>query len=881
MSLKEAGMLWYQMPLKVVEAKLFSNSVVGLNHAQVEAHRRRYGANIIESGKQRSRLLLILDQIKSPLVLVLFLAGLITLFLGEYPNFFVIFAVVVANTVVGFTQEEKSARIFKDLSGNLKYFVPVIRNAEKKNINVEELVPGDLIVLSAGELVPADARLVESRNLSVDEAILTGESRPVNKNARELAETNRITDQVNMVWKSTLIVSGSGLALVTSIGRETAIGKIAELTESLNETETPFQKSIKKLSYFLTLIVTGATLVIFILGFARGVTFWDSLLTAMAVAVAAIPSGLPIAVTVVLAFGVQAIFRKGGLVKNLAAVETLGGVSTIMTDKTGTLTKAEMTVEIIAPRSDVISDRRDILAMAIVTTEGFVEQGEKSKVIGRPIERAIIKAGLDIGLKQNELIRIEPQIDFLPFDSRRRFSASLNQRSKGRRKRIYVTGAPELFLSKAKYYYVGGKPKLFSNVHRQFFHDILSLHGKNMVRFVATGYISANTKKTLERDMELDGLVFGGLIGVKDEIRTDVRESMLMAEAAGARVVMVTGDNAVTALAVAREVGIVSNDENVISGEILEIPDGEPVKPTINETKVFARMLPEQKLNLLKYYQADGEIVAMTGDGVNDAPALKHADIGIALGSGTAVAKAASDMVLVDNSFSTIISAIREGRRILDNLKKIVAYLLSTGFSEIVLVGGALLLGVPIPLFAIQIIWINIIGEGFMTFAFAFEESEDDVMKRKPKASNTHAVLTPNLIFLILVMSIVTGVKCLLVFLFLLNTDLGLDKIRTIMFVILSLDSLYFSFSLKNLKRPIWKIKPLSNHYLVASFFASLGILCLTFVVPGLSKILSLVPLTFTEVLLVIVLGLINLLLIEVTKFVSFSSGWFDAKISR
>ncbi len=881
MSLKEAGVLWYQMPLKVVEAKLFSNSVVGLNHAQVEAHRRRYGANIIEGGKQRSRLLLLWDQIKSPLVLVLFLAGLITLFLGEYANFFVIFAVVVANTVVGFTQEEKSARIFKDLSGNLKYFVPVIRNSEKKNINVEELVPGDLISLSAGELVPADARLVESRNLSVDEAILTGESMPVSKNAREIAEANRITDQINMVWKSTLITSGSGLALVTSIGRETEIGKIAELTESLNETETPFQKSIKKLSYFLTLIVTGATLVIFILGFARGVPFWDSLLTAMAVAVAAIPSGLPIAVTVVLAFGVQSIFRKGGLVKNLTAVETLGGVSTIMTDKTGTLTKAEMTVEIIAPRSDVISDRRDILAMAIVATEGFVEAGEKVKIIGRPIERAIIKAGLDIGLKQTDLLSVENQIDFLPFDSRRRFSASLNQSLEGKRKRIYVTGAPELFLNKAKYYYVDGKPKLFSKIHRQFFHNILNTHAKNMVRFVATGYISANTKKTLAHDMELDGLVFGGLIGVKDEIRADVRESMLLAESAGARVVMVTGDNELTALAVAKEVGIGENDLNVISGDAFEIPDNEPVKPTINETNVFARMLPEQKLNLLKYYQADGEIVAMTGDGVNDAPALKHADIGIALGSGTAVAKAASDMVLVNNSFSTITAAIREGRRILDNLKKIVAYLLSTGFSEIVLVGGALLFGAPIPLFPIQIIWNNIIGEGLMTFAFAFEDAEDDVMKRKPKQADLRRVLTPNLIFLIIVIATITGLISLLTFLFLLKNGMPIEKLRSIMFVILSLDSLYFSFSLKNLKRPIWKIKPFSNHYLVASFFASLGILSLTFIVPGLSKILSLVPLSFAEVLMIIVLGLINLLLIEVTKFISFSSGWFDDKMSR
>ncbi|MEK7586440.1 MAG: HAD-IC family P-type ATPase [Patescibacteria group bacterium] len=878
MSLKEAGVLWYQMPLKVVEAKLYSNLKTGLNHSQVEAHRRRYGANIIESGKQRNHFLLLLDQIKSPLVLVLLLAGVVTFALGEYANFFVIFAVVIANTAVGFTQEEKSARIFKDLSGNLKYFVPVIRNGDKKNINVEELIPGDLIALSAGELVPADARLVESHNLSTDEAILTGESAPVTKNAHELNEAGRITDQINMVWKSTLVTTGSGLALITATGAETEIGKIARLTENLNETETPFQKSIKKLSYFLTLVVAGATLIIFLLGYLRGIAWWDSLLTALAVAVAAIPSGLPIAVTVVLAFGVQAIFKKGGLVKNLSAVETLGGVSTIMTDKTGTLTKAEMSVEVIVPRSEAVSDRRDILAMALMSSEGFVEHGEEAKIIGRPIERAIIKAGLDIGLNQNDLFEREPQLDFLPFDSRRRFSASLNQ-GEGRKKRIYVTGAPELFLNQAKYFYDNGKPKLFAKIHQQYFHNILNTHAKQMIRFVATGYLSANQTTNLTHNQTLDGLVFGGLIGVRDELRADARESIKIAELAGARVVMVTGDNELTAMAVARELAISNNESSFLSGVELEIPEGEPVVPTINDTRVFARMLPEQKLNLLKYYQADGEIVAMTGDGVNDAPALKHADIGIALGSGTAVAKAASDLVLVNNSFSTIISAIAEGRRILDNLKKIVAYLLSTGFSEIVLVGGALLFGAPLPLFPIQIIWNNIIGESLMTFAFAFEEAEDDVMRRHPRQTDLRRVLTPNLIFLIIVIATITGLISLLTYLFLLKNGLALDKLRSIMFVILSLDSLYFSFSLKNLKRPIWKIKPLSNHYLVVSFFASLGILLFTFIIPGLSKILSLVPLSLMEVLLIFVLGLVNLLLIELVKFISFSSGWFDGKI--
>jgi Ca2+-transporting ATPase len=887
---------WSQLTITEIKKLLETDTTKGLTTKQSLQRQARYGKNLFEEREKVNIVTMALKQFKSPLMFILLLAAIATLFLHEYVDMFVIIIALVINLVIGVIQEKRADNAFEHLIASQEKFATVIRNNEKSEISAEDLVPGDLVELEAGKAVPADIRIVTSHGCMTNESPLTGEWEDVRKNHGTLKDSAAITGQTNMLWMGTLVTKGVAKGVVVSIGQKTQIGFIAEELAKTEDEEIPLQRSIKKLAAFLSMVIVLAIIIILVTGLIHGNDPVEMVILAIAVAVAAMPEGLPAAVTVVLALGMENILKKGGLVRNLLAAETLGNTTTILTDKTGTITQAKMRIaDIITERSirnqagkpaskHTLSDhdKRDVLSMLLLTSEGYVE-GEKNAlgewvIHGGPIERAAIHAALESGLHQAELLEQTPRLDFLPFESERRFVASLHRHGgeTTNKRRIYIAGAPEFLLEKASSYYTNGEKKKMTDTVRTAFAERQLEQSKTGMRLVGVGFVEENNLDSLDEKNDfthkemLEGIVFSGLVVLHDPVRPDVAHSIATAHEAGATVIMITGDNPVTALKIAQEVGIAKKGDEALTGSDIEKLDDDELAIALRRRSVFARVLPQQKLRIARLLKSRGEIIAMTGDGINDAPALRNADIGIALGSGTDVAKEASDLVLLNNSFSIIVDAIEEGRRIRDNLRKIIAYLLSTSFSEIIIIGAALVAGTPIPLLARQILWVNIIQEGFMNFAFAFEPKEDDVMKRDPRDPNMKEVLTKELRKLIALIAIITGGFLIALYFTLVSLDFTEQRLQTTMFIALSVSSIFFAMSIKNLHRPIWHIHPLSNKYLLAALGASLAGLVLALEFGPLRNLLGLSEITGREYLLLVAFGLINLVIIEVGKFVVF-----------
>ncbi len=883
---------WYKLSVKEIEKRLNTNIENGLTDAKVINRQNRFGKNIFEKTKGETFVDRIFKQIKSPLVFILIIAGIGTLLLGEYLDMTVIFIAVLINIIIGVFQEKRASLAFEKLVQSQEKFATVVRDGKKVVIKAEELVPGDIVSIEGGMYIPADIRIVEYKNLSINESALTGEWINVTKDSDVIKKEIHVTGQSNMVWMGTLVSAGTALGIVVETGNKTQIGSIAKSLAYAEETQTPLQKSIKKLAKFLANFTLISVAMILLLGILRGENIAEMLLISIALAVAVMPEGLPAAVTVVLALGMEAILKRGGLVRNLLAAETLGSTTTILTDKTGTLTMAEMRVASIVSYGSLTStlkkektgffgveDERDVLDMVVLTSDAFVEGREQALaewiVRGRPVEKAVVLAGLESGISQESLLKMQPRIDFLPFESKRRFAASLHKMEKSETNRVYVSGSPELLLEKAHFIYLNKKKIRLTDKIREEMKSVQKEKGSEGMRLIGIAYkdVAWKTfpKKEVDgKDTVLGGIVFAGFVVLHDPLRPDVVESIKIAKEAGARIIMLTGDNPATASKIAQEAGIKRKESGVLTGNDIEKLDDDELWEALKITDVFARVLPSQKLRIARLLKFKGHVVAMTGDGINDAPALRIADIGIALGSGTEVAKEASDIILINNSFSIIVAAIEEGRRILSNLKKIVVYLLSTGFSEIFIVGGALLAGAALPLLPAQILWVNILQEGFMNFAFAFEPKEEDIMKRDPRSSAMKNILTPNLKKLIMLIALVTGVFLMLLYFFLLYLDLPIEEIRTLMFISLSVSSLFFAFSIKNLHKPIWEIKILSNKYLLVSLTVSTLMLVVALTLPPLQKLLSLTPPSMFEFGLILVLGLFNLAVIEFVKYLVF-----------
>lgn len=881
------GVQWYAYSPETAGKRLDTDLTRGLAPMTVKKRQSIYGKNVFQKESGFGILQSVINQFKSPLVFILLIAGIITLLLREYIDTIVIAITLLINVVIGTFQEERAGRAFEKLRGSQEKWAFVLREGHKLQVRAEELVPGDVVFIEGGSYVPADLRLIEAKSLSINEAVLTGEWVDVGKETDEIRKKHvPLSGQINMAWMGTLVASGYGKGVVVETGERTEVGKIAKELREIENKATPLQENIKRIARFLVWLIGIAVVVIFVLGLFRGESIGEMLFVSIAIAVASMPTGLPAAVTVVLALGMEAILRRGGLVRNLLAAETLGATTVILTDKTGTLTEAKMQLASLMTLDGVeeigeIKKNDMLLEVAVKASGAFVEESSEKEtgliVRGRPIERAIVLAGIERGFSHEGLMSGNGRVDFLQFESSRRFGASLNAREGTKRNRVYINGAPETLLETAGYVDQGGVKKKMTKRDREHLRELFERHSGEGMRIIASAYKDVPWDSLPEAHEGGDeqsivtGSVFAGLVGFHDPIRSGVANSIGTVKQAGARVIMLTGDNPETAGYVARAVGITkSAEDRVILGTELEKMDDEELRTALLETNVFSRVLPSQKLRVARLLQSGGEVVAMTGDGVNDAPALRSANIGVAVGSGTEVAKEASDLVLINNSFSIIVWAIEEGRRIIDNLKKIISYLLSTSMSEVILIGGALVAGAPLPLLPAQILWANIVEEGFMSFSFAFEKKEDDIMRRNPRSNSAKNVLTREIKELIFLVSAITGALLLALYYVLLQFDLPIEEVRTVMFAALSLDSIFFTLSFKSLRKPLWKINPFSNIFLIVALVVSIVLLIGALSLSPLQTLLSLVPLNMYEIGLLVAIGIFNLFLIETLKYFFF-----------
>lgn len=857
---------WAHENASVIES--FSSHETGLTDEEAEERASVVGKNTLTKKKKLEGLRVFMRQFASPLIFMLLGATVITIILKDYIDTFFIALAIFVNTTLGFYQEYKAERTLEKLIAFIKDRSRVMRGGTLKEIDSLALVPGDIIHLSIGMRVPADARVITENNFSVDESILTGESLPVHKKIDPVSEASLIVDRNNMVFAGTLVVEGYATAIITATGASTEIGKIAALVAKSGGEATPLQRSLKSLSWVIFLLVILLVSGIFAIGVLQGEPILTMLLLSAAIAVGAIPEALPIALTVILTSGVGRIARYKGIVRNLSAAETLGSTTLVMTDKTGTLTQAKMELvsilttdalvagEGITEKTEQLSkEAQALLVHALISTDVVIENPNDEvkdwRVVGRPLETNIAlfagAAGIDVA---NTLA--EERLPILPFNSRNKFSVVYNPKEK----HYIALGAPEILLARSRI----SKEKYLA-VSTAF--QTIASSGKRVLG-VAKLPPSAIKDANRVNPEDVENLSFEGALVLYDPVRPEVKHAIRRIEKYGANVVMVTGDLKGTAMAIAREIGWDVHDGNVITGAELREFSDDVLREKIGDMKIFSRVTPEDKLRIGRLYQSRGEVVAMTGDGVNDAPSLKAVDIGVALGSGSDVAKSASDLVILDDNFETIVLAIEEGRRVVANIRKAFSYLMSNCLDEVILVGGSLIAGLAIPLSALQIIWVNFFTGSLTALSFAMEDNRDIGRARKRVERK---------IFNLEVKVFTVGVgvfSSLLLFILywaLLAYGIDVDLARTVLFACFASYTLLIAFSFKSMHRSIFSYPIFDNRALNASvIFASILVIC-SFTIPLLRNMLDLVPLSINWIIFVLFWIVINIFFVEATKW--------------
>ena len=862
---------WAQQNVEEVLSVL-RTSETGLSEEDVKRRIRTLGENYIKRNKFLLHIKRFIFQIKNPIVLVLILGGIATYAIGEEIDTLIIGITLVINLIIGFFQEEKVSSAFEKLNKTIDKKVAVKRDREIKLVSSKNIVPGDIVLLKPGMQAPADMRILEENEVTVDESILTGEWSPVEKNQVTLIEEKPITDQVNMLWKGTTIVSGTGLAVVVETGKNTVVGNISTSIKGEGEI-TPLGKQMNVFAKIILLLIVIALSLIITIGIFRGVGLFEIIKTSIAIAIAGIPSGLPAVITVVLALGVRSILKKGGLVRNLLAAEALGSTTWILTDKTGTLTTGKMKLAEIVffDRKEPVNENSseevvDVVKAVYSTTDGYKRKDDDGEVnyTGTSVEQAFVRARelFNSAIDKN-------RVSYLPFDSNLRYSAALVRKDNGVNK-YYAAGAPEAFIDNLEYIEDKGRPRKATKTDREKIKSLADEEANSGKRVLAI--VSSNFKERAEiniEDLKLEKnrTCFIALLIIEDPIRIDVKDSIDFIKEANINVTMLTGDNSGTALDVAKKAGICTHSEEVLDGKEIKEMSDEDIWERAKRIKVFSRMLPEQKLRFLRVLQRNGEVVAMTGDGVNDAPALHKASIGIALASGTETAKEASDLVLIENSFKTINNVIIEGRKIITNLKKILLYLLSTSFSEVVLVGGALLFSPVLPISSIQILWANVVEEAFMGFAFAFEKGDPDAKLKNPRLERNSQVANKNIKTAIAYMAMTIGGFLLILFLILDNfTNLSTEEIQTVIFIALSIDSMFLAFSFKRLNKSILVTNIFDNKILLLATFVSILILIAALTYDPLQKLIGNVDVPLWTYVVIPISALFHITCVEYIK---------------
>lgn len=877
---------WHKIEISKL-LSITSTSSNGLSSQEAVLRLKEQGLNVLPKEKPYSKIKLFFGQFNSPLMYILLTVVAISFYLKHFSDSTLILIVILINTMVGFYQENKANKSVEALKRMVKIKVKVFRDNIEKEIDSEELVFGDIIILKAGDKVPADCRVIESKDLKINEASLTGEFQGVEKSALDRAQENAgITEQTNMVFMGTIVEEGQGKVLVVGTGINTEIGKIVRLFRQTKERKTPLQKKILTLSKQAGVFIVAIIFLIITIGYFTGKPLGDILIAALALTVSAIPEGLLPIITVILTLAMRRILKEKGLVRKLIATETLGSVTVICTDKTGTLTEGKMQVShVLTSTKELLSDsfgdiakngsvngaESHILALKIATVvnEAFVENPdqvlEKWVVRGRPTDQALLLAGMQAGLYKNELEKKYPLIETINFSSDLKYAAALCKKT-DKENILYSIGAPEKIIEISRYLDDDGKKKKLNAKDIIHLNEKISSLSEKGLRVMACAYKKHKASEAYEKLEELlTEMVFVGFIAIKDPLRNEVKESIEIAKKAGIRTVVITGDHKLTARAIAQEVGIEAEEENILEGKEIDALSDDDLKEKVKLISIYARVSPSHKLRIVNALQNNGEIVAMVGDGVNDAPALRIADIGISVGSGTDVAKEVSDIILLDNSFSVIVKAIEQGRVAFSNIRKVFCYLVADDFSELFLFFATMAMGLPLPLLPAQILWINLVEDGLPSIALSADQEKRGIMDEYPR-NPKEPILNKSLKIWMAFIFLISGLAALFAFLLFWQVSGQIEKARSMTFVLMCFDSLVFAFSVRSFKRTIFRKDIFSNRYLVLGALAGLILLLGAVYFPPLQKLLSTQPLSAVQWLIILSVSLVEIVLIEIAK---------------
>ena len=856
--------MWHMLKTEEVVSRLQTSTKMGLADNEITSRKEKYGANKLQEKKKENIVIKFIKQFNDFMIIILIIASIISAFTSymqgenDYVDSIIIIAIVILNAIMGLVQEARAEKSIESLKKLTPQIAKVIREGKLQEINAEELVPGDIIELEAGNYVPADCRIIEGFNLKIEESSLTGETEPVEKSeAQILEEKIPLGDMKNMGFMASIVVSGHGKAIVTDTGMNTKIGKIANMINEEEAPETPIQKKLSEVGKTLGIVCLVICAIIYVIGILKKIEPIEMFMTSVGLAVAAIPEGLPAIVTIMLSIGVTKMARKNSIIRKLPAVETLGCSNVICSDKTGTLTQNKMTVV-----KTISDDEELLLKLGCMCTDCDIK--DEKEAIGEPTEVAIVNNALIKGINKKELYDKMKRISEIPFDSNRKLMTTVHRLENGYRS--ITKGAPDVMINKCDRIYKNGKIERLSEEEKRKIQDQNTQLANDALRVIAVGYREFEFMRKDVTNLE-ENLIFVGLIGMIDPPREGVKEAVKTCKKAGIKTVMITGDHIATAKAIAKELGILEMGDMAITGaELDNISDNELTR-NIASYSVFARVTPEHKVRIVKAWQKTGAVVAMTGDGVNDSPALKNADIGIAMGKGgTDVAKNASDMVLMDDNFVTIVQAIRQGRNIFDNIKKAIHFLIATNIGEITTIFIGLLLGLQSPLLAIQLLWINLVTDSLPAIALGLEKEEKGIMERKPRNSKK-SIFADGLWSKIITEGIMLGVLDL--FIFSLGNNLyGIDVARTMAFVALGLLELVHSFNIKS-EGSILKKGALNNKFLIGSFILGTILQVIVVIIPYFANIFSLVTLNQAQWIYTILISLLPLPIIEMQKWIN------------
>lgn len=848
--------MWETLRKEEVLKRVKTDAKHGLITEEVRFRQQKYGKNKLQEKKKETILVKFIKQFNDFMIIILIIASILSAGISylqgenDYVDAIIIIAIVVFNAIMGVIQEAKAEKSIEALKEMTPPKAKAIRNGKIVEINAEELVVGDIIELESGTYVPADCRLLESYNLKIEESSLTGETEPVLKDASIIAKRDiALGDMLNMAFMASIVVNGHGKAVVTEIGMNTKVGKIANMIMEDETPETPIQKKLAQVGKILGIVCLVICVLIFIIGLIKKIDPIEMFMTSVGLAVAAIPEGLPAIVTIVLSIGVSKMAKNNSIIRKLPAVETLGCSKVICSDKTGTLTQNKMTVVEIQAQDKMLATK----LAAMCTDSSITYEKGVAQVKGEPTEVALVQNALKNNINKNELYIEMPRVAEIPFDSSRKMMTTIHSINN---KYIAITkGAPDILLNRCNIT-VGEKRRIEEQNEKM---------AKKALRVIAVAYKEMTfLPKGQEIKYVEEGLTFVGLIGMIDPPREGVKEAVKTCKRAGIKTVMITGDHIATAKAIAKELYILGPRDKAITGKELDNISQDKLIKEIKEYSVFARVTPEHKVRIVKAWQATGSVVAMTGDGVNDSPALKNADIGIAMGkNGTDVAKNAADMILTDDNFVTIVKAVKQGRNIYDNIKKAIHFLIATNIGEIVTIFMGLVLGLKSPLLAIQLLWINLVTDSLPAIAIGLEPPEKDIMKRQPIDSR-RGIFAGGLWSKIIVEGIMLGMLTLLAF-SIGNKYFCLEVGRTMAFIALGMLELVHSFNIKS-EQSIFKTGILENKYLIGSFILGMIVQTIVVVIPTLANVFKLVSLTSTQWIITIIISILPIPIMELNK---------------